>query len=416
MSGLDGGSYGDYHDYYAYYNYTYEYDLAESLSHLPLDELVPAVLFYGMIGILGVGGNILVMVAIAMFPRMRSITNVFLLSLASADLLLVLVCVPIKCAAFFSYTWRMGAFLCTFVAFIQNVSMICSVMTLTVMSIERFFAILFPLKARYVCTMRHAKFMICTVWIFSFLMAIPIIFGQQLREVGLKNKAYWCERRFSDHKYHKLYELYMLVIMFIIPVLVMGITYALVCLEIWMVVSKRAVMRSGSECTRAMNGRSIKKDHVTAANYTLTSSSSTRKPPAAHSNDTNTSKQIILMLVTIVSLFAICWGPILINNVLVAFGVLDNLNTGYLKPMRMAFHLMSYANSCVNPIVYGFLSKNFRDSFKSAVRSCFTGRKRVAITESTRGSILKSSNGSEERDNGYMRVDDHDKDLEMNKM
>ena len=122
------------------------------------------------------------------------------------------------------------------------------------------------------------------------------------------------------------------------------------------------------------------------------------------------------MLVTIVSLFAICWGPILMNNVLVAFRILDNLHTGFLKPMRMAFHLMSYANSCVNPIVYGFLSKNFRDSFKSAIRACFVGRKRVAITESTRGSILKSSNGSEDRDNGYMRVDDHDKDMEMNKM
>lgn len=39
--------------------------------------------------------------------------------------------------AFFSYTWRIGPFLCTSVAYIQNVSMVCSVLTLTVMSIER---------------------------------------------------------------------------------------------------------------------------------------------------------------------------------------------------------------------------------------------------------------------------------------
>lgn len=81
-----------YDDYYYEYNYTYE----ESINYLPLDELIPSLTFYVLIGLLGLAGNILVIVAILAFPRMKSITNVFLLSLASADLLLVLICVPIK--------------------------------------------------------------------------------------------------------------------------------------------------------------------------------------------------------------------------------------------------------------------------------------------------------------------------------
>lgn len=87
-------SYGmyPYDDYYYEYNYTYE----ESINYLPLDELIPSLTFYVLIGLLGLAGNILVIVAILAFPRMKSITNVFLLSLASADLLLVLICVPIK--------------------------------------------------------------------------------------------------------------------------------------------------------------------------------------------------------------------------------------------------------------------------------------------------------------------------------
>ncbi|KFM76629.1 hypothetical protein X975_00994, partial [Stegodyphus mimosarum] len=40
------------------------------------------------------------------------------------------------------------------------------------------------------------------------------------------------------------------------------------------------------------------------------------------------------MLVAVVVLFIICWGPILITNLLTAFDVLDRLNYGYLKPMR----------------------------------------------------------------------------------
>lgn len=83
------------YDYY-YYNYDYNYTYEESLNYLPLEELIPSLTFYVLIGLLGLAGNILVIVAILAFPRMKSITNVFLLSLASADLLLVLICVPIK--------------------------------------------------------------------------------------------------------------------------------------------------------------------------------------------------------------------------------------------------------------------------------------------------------------------------------
>ena len=79
------------------------------------------------------------------------------------------------------------------------------------------------------------------------------------------------------------------------------------------------------------------------------------------------------MLVLVIILFALCWGPLLIDNVLVAFGILDKYHYGYLKYMRQAFSLMAYANSCVNPIVYAFMSRNFRDSFINSLCSCVKG-------------------------------------------
>ena len=81
------------------------------------------------------------------------------------------------------------------------------------------------------------------------------------------------------------------------------------------------------------------------------------------------------MLITIIALFALCWGPLLIDNVLIAFEVLDRLHYGHLKPMRQAFSLMAYANSCLNPIVYAFMSKNFRSSFQNTLYS-FIRRKK----------------------------------------
>ena len=79
------------------------------------------------------------------------------------------------------------------------------------------------------------------------------------------------------------------------------------------------------------------------------------------------------MLVIVILLFAICWGPTVTDNVLTAFGYLERYNYGAVKYVRQAFSLMSYANSCVNPIVYAFMSKNFRQSFKTALWSCVPG-------------------------------------------
>ena len=88
-----------YHDYYEFY----EYD-ANSYS-IPVEQLVPVSIVYGLTMILGVIGNTLVIVSVARFKKMQNVTNMFLLSLASADLLLVLICVPVKVINYFIRFW-----------------------------------------------------------------------------------------------------------------------------------------------------------------------------------------------------------------------------------------------------------------------------------------------------------------------
>jgi hypothetical protein len=81
------------------------------------------------------------------------------------------------------------------------------------------------------------------------------------------------------------------------------------------------------------------------------------------------------MLLAVVVLFAVCWGPTLIDNVLREFDVVERLSPAPLKYVRQAFALMSYANSCANPVVYAFMSKNFRAGFRKTLgcaRPCRT--------------------------------------------
>ncbi len=77
-----------------YYYYMYDYD--DSINNIPMEEFIPVALVYGLTLAIGVVGNFLVIFSIARYRRMQNVTNIFLTSLSSADLLLILICVPIK--------------------------------------------------------------------------------------------------------------------------------------------------------------------------------------------------------------------------------------------------------------------------------------------------------------------------------
>ena len=62
----------------------------------PIAELLSVSIVYGFTLIVGILGNGLVIFSVSRYENMMTITNTFLLSLASADLLLIIVCVPVK--------------------------------------------------------------------------------------------------------------------------------------------------------------------------------------------------------------------------------------------------------------------------------------------------------------------------------
>lgn len=60
----------------------------------------------------------------------------------------------------------------------QTFTAICSVLNLTAMSLERYIAIIYPLKTRYVCTGKRTKSIIFIIWVISVIAALPITIGK----------------------------------------------------------------------------------------------------------------------------------------------------------------------------------------------------------------------------------------------
>ncbi|XP_008193428.2 QRFP-like peptide receptor [Tribolium castaneum] len=336
------------------------------------NELIPAVVVYSVTFVLGLVGNCLIIFTTFQYRGMQSVTNVFLSSLASADLLLIIICIPVKLAKLFSYIWIMGFFICKMIHYLQNISAICSVMTLTAISIERYYAIVYPMKAKYICTINQAKRIIGVIWIMSFVLAVPTLFAQSHMRVSNNNdptEYYICVKDWDSTEVWRFHEIYMLVVILIVPFVIMTFSYTTICWEVWKVMERRSVMTSKHVLSRNRSSTTNSEDKY-LENFILTENKHPPPPPDPGHDDSNMVKQVIYMLVAVVVLFAICWTPLLIDNLLTAYEIHPNIRCGFLKYMSIAFHLLAYFNSCINPIIYGFMSKSFRESFKLVLCSC----------------------------------------------
>ena len=76
--------------------YDYDYDSSDSSHAIYWGELAPVLIVYSLTYIIGVTGNVLIIYTVLRFKRLKSPTNIFLISLSSADLILVLLCIPVK--------------------------------------------------------------------------------------------------------------------------------------------------------------------------------------------------------------------------------------------------------------------------------------------------------------------------------
>ncbi|KAK6179761.1 hypothetical protein SNE40_012047 [Patella caerulea] len=100
-------------------------------------HFIPVVTIYGAAFLIGLIGNSLVIFAMLGDRKSRSVTASFMVSLAIADLLYLMVCVPFETSRYFIGHWEIGPFLCKLSGYVEMLSAFSSVLNLTAVSIER---------------------------------------------------------------------------------------------------------------------------------------------------------------------------------------------------------------------------------------------------------------------------------------
>lgn len=118
-------------------------------------------------------GNFLVIYVIVQNKKLRTVTNFFLCNLAVADLLVAIFCIIPKMMFFVMPNWPLGSVVCSMHNYIVAVTTKASIFTLTLISFERYFAILHPFRVRHLLTTNKLAIATALIWASSFCLSIP---------------------------------------------------------------------------------------------------------------------------------------------------------------------------------------------------------------------------------------------------
>ena len=211
------------------------YNATDELYHVTPGIVVLLSFLYGSISLLSVVGNLLVIVVIARNKSMHTVTNFYIANLAVADVLIGIFATPFQFQAALLQRWDLPHILCPVAPFFKEMTVNVSICTLTVISIDRYFAVMHPLKPR--CSWGVARVVMVLVWLFSIGSAIPLIlvFRVAIVETPTTYKPF-CQADFVSlfgMDTGKFYWLYLNVVQYFFPLCIICYAYFRIMYRIW---------------------------------------------------------------------------------------------------------------------------------------------------------------------------------------
>ncbi|XP_030631397.1 somatostatin receptor type 2 [Chanos chanos] len=306
---------------------------------------VTMAVLYLVVCVVGLGGNSLVIITILKLDKMSSATTVYIFNLALADGLFM-IGLPFIAIQNFQNHWPFGDLTCKLVMVLDGINQFTSVFCLTVMSVDRYMALVDPLRFAHWRTPRRAKIIAAFLWLFSLLPVLPmaVYFSAHY---GLCT----VDPYVAPHTWWLTFLIYAFMLGFALPFTVMIVFYSALVVT----------LRSARQQSRTVSTPETQKQE----------------------------KQITKMVVAVVLVFGVCWLPFYVLN----FCSLQRNDPMLIFARSFEFVvLLSYSWSCANPILYACFSETFGRYFRALLCPC-KSPPRTHCNGDTEGYDLHDTNG-----------------------
>ncbi|XP_049549311.1 trissin receptor-like isoform X2 [Anopheles darlingi] len=356
-------------------------------------------------------GNLLVILVVTLSRRLRSITNFFLANLAVADLCVGVFCVMQNLTIYLIESWVFGDFLCKMYQFVHSLSYTASIFILVVICMERYFAIIHPITCKQILTSRRLRLVIVAVWITSAVYSIPkFIFvrtitnnlgDDQLETICIVNR-----KMFNS----ELFDIINFALLYLLPLLVMTVLYSRIAIALWK--SSRGLERHialQNTTSSSYSGNfhrkpsskydkrtagvtesqvSVESDKVVVTTWPAQNSfhqrhHGTQLTQVSHSSNNvlRARRGVIRMLMVVVLTFALCNLPFHARKMWQYWSTDYKGDSNFNALFTPLTFLVTYFNSGVNPLLYAFLSRNFRKGMRELLLCSFKKNKNKSLNQ-----------------------------------
>ena len=297
--------------------------------------------------------NIFVVYAFIGYKKLRTrVTNYFVISLAVSDILTAGLVITFKLDSDISNKWKHGEFMCNLFTTLYLLAVPSSVINLCAVTVDRHLVLRMPLRYNSLMPPRRAVLIIACLWIYAIIWAcLPVMGWKEELPAVYNGHCYFLSTR--------QYNITVNIFNFVLPIIFMVVFW----LRIYAIVQKHRKRDLKIERSLSLNTN----DSSNSRNLNYNVEGTLMNSPAHGRNERKDKKRMrrnvrrSRYIGYSVVLFYFCWLPYvtlsMMNNLCPSCPLIN-------RALVDAFLVLGFVNSALNPFLYPFHDKNFKEAFR----------------------------------------------------
>ncbi|KAL2803934.1 C-C chemokine receptor type 3 isoform 1 [Daubentonia madagascariensis] len=294
----------------------YDYELALPCEKVSIKELGAQFLppLYSLVFIVGLLGNVMVIVILTKYRRLRIMSNIYLLNLAISDLLFLFT-LPFWIHYAGWDKWVFGHGMCKLLSGLYYMGLYSEIFFIMLMTIDRYLAIVHAVFALRTRTVTFGVITSIVTWGLAGLAALPEFLFHESQEVFEESSCSPAYPEDGEESWKHFHALRMNILGLALPLLIMAVCYS-------------GIIKTLLRCPNKKKSKAIR------------------------------------LIFVIMVVFFIFWTPYNLVLLLSAFQIIFFGNScernRHLDLAMQVTEVIAYTHCCVNPVIYAFVGERFR--------------------------------------------------------